>query len=397
MGKWTDQGFVAAPNSDYYKTQIQGVFREAFGEDFALDDSLPQGVLIERLAELFYAMDMDGVEAFARLNLNTLGGILLDSVGQLRGIPRVLGAPQTGVVTITCNPSNFVMFSIPANTIITAQNGDTFVTTETTTFQNPTANVNIKYTDNGNSNSILGDTCTINGYPQIRNIEIVSLFNGTENESDLVYRRRLQQSYPAAIGTIQYILSKLLELPTVKSVDCLYNDTDSTDGNSIPAYCTEFLVAPIDDISASSLLVFKNTVAETIINNKVPGSPTYGNTTVTASDVFGKQKTVNFTIPTKIEMQIDVIVSTPETTGHLDLSNAEAIKIAIRDYINGLAVGKDVSYARCMAPLAADQGFDIVSFKMKSTSDVNWVENANYIIGIRDYAHIDISNINIGI
>lgn len=397
MGKWTDQGFVAAPSPEYYKTQIQEVFKEAFGSDFALDDSLPQGVLIQRLAELFYAMDMDGVEAFARLNLNTLGGVLLDSVGQLRGIPRILGAPQTGVIEVTCATNNFVMFSIPEGTMITAQNGDTFVTTAVATFENPVSTISVKYTSNGNSNCIVGDTCTIEGYAQIRNIEIVSLFNGTENESDLTYRRRLQQSYPAAIGTIQYILSKLLELPTVKSVDCLYNDTDSTDGNSIPAYCTEFLVAPVDDISASSLLVFKNSVAETIINNKVPGSPTYGNTSVTASDVFGKQKTVNFTIPTKVEMQIDVTVATPETTGHLDLSNAEAIKIAIRDYINGLAVGKDVSYARCIAPLAADQGFDIVSFKMKGTGDANWVKNANYVIGIRDYAHIDISNINIGI
>lgn len=397
MGKWTDQGFVAAPSPEYYKTQIQEVFKEAFGNDFALDDSLPQGVLIQRLAELFYAMDMDGVEAFARLNLNTLGGILLDSVGQLRGIPRVLGAPQTGVMEVTCATNNFVMFSIPEGTVITAQNGDTFVTTSVSTFQNPISTITVKYTSNGNSNCIVGDTCTIEGYSQIRNIEIVSLFNGTENESDLTYRRRLQQSYPAAVGTIQYILSKLLELPTVKSVDCLYNDTDTTDGNSIPAYCTEFLVAPVDDISASSLIVFKNTVAEVIINNKVPGSPTYGNTAVTTSDIFGKQKTVKFTIPTKVEMQIDVTVATPETTGHLDLSNIETIKIAIRDYINSLAVGKDISYARCIAPLASDQGFDIISFKMKGTTDANWVENANYVIGVRDYAHIDVSNINIGI
>lgn len=397
MGKWTDQGFVAAPSPEYYKSAIQNVFREAFGNDFALDDSLPQGVLIQRLAELFYAMDMDGVEAFARLNLNTLGGILLDSVGQLRGISRVLGSPQTGVAQVTCNPSNFIMFTLPAGTIFTAQSGDTFEVVGNTTFSNPNTSVNIKYTTNGNSSCIIGDTCTVEGFPQIKDIEITSLFNGTENESDLAYRRRLQNSYPAAMGTIQYILSKLQELPTVKNVDCLYNDTASTDGNSIPAYCTEFLVAPIDDISASSLQVFKNTVANVILNNKVPGSPTYGNTAVTGTDVFGKQKAVNFTIPTKVEIQIDVVVSTPEATGHLDLSNVEPIKIAITDYVNSLAVGKDVSYARCIAPLAADAGFDIVSFKMKGINDADWVENANYTIGIREYAHLNISNINIGI
>lgn len=460
MGQWSNEGFMAHPIS-YYKTAIQNVFLEAFGQDFALDDNLPQGVLIERLAELFYGMDMDGVEAFARLNLNTMGGILLDTVGQLRGIPRVLGQPQTGVATVTCNSNNFVMFTLPAGTIFTAQNGDTFETADAVTFLNPMADVDIKYTSNGDSNCIVGDTCTVNGYAQIKNIEITSLFNGTENESDLAYRRRLQTSYPAAMGTIEYILGKLLELPTVKNADCLYNDTSSTDGNNIPAYCTEFLVAPIDDINTTSLGVFKSTVASTILNNKVPGSPTFGNTTVTATDAFGSSKTVKFTIPTRIEMKIDVTVSAPETTGRLDLSNIDAIKEDVVNYINSLAIGKDVSYARCIAPLAADQGFDIVSFKMAQRGNIVgaddkvywryaqgdtatdmawkvdlddtvyytagttfplvgadiysddqlttsvttiavanesvWVSNANFVINPREYAYIEKSNITIGI
>ena len=66
MGKWTDQGFVANPVS-YYKSAIQQVIVEAFGSEFDLNDNLPQGVLIQRLAELFYGMDMDGIEAFSRL------------------------------------------------------------------------------------------------------------------------------------------------------------------------------------------------------------------------------------------------------------------------------------------------------------------------------------------
>ena len=63
MGKWTNAGFIAN-TLDYYKTEIQKVFVAAFGEDFLLDDSLPQGVLITRLAELFYNADLVGVEAF---------------------------------------------------------------------------------------------------------------------------------------------------------------------------------------------------------------------------------------------------------------------------------------------------------------------------------------------
>lgn len=397
MGQWTDAGFVAHQKSEY-KASIQNVFREAFGSDFALDDTLPQGVLIDRLAELFYAIDMDGVEAFARLNLNTLGGVMLDVVGNFRGITRVLGQPQTGVAQIICNSSNFMPFSIPAGTVFTTQNGDTFETVNLVTVTAFTAtNIDIRYTANGNSSSIVGDTMTVSGFPRITNIEIISLFNGTENESDLAYRRRIQLSYPAAMGTNEYIISKLYSLPTVESVDVLYNDTDSTDGNNVPAYSTEFLVAPKDNVTSAAMQVFKDAVAKTILNNKTPGAPTFGNTAVSVQDIFGTTKTVNFTIPTKVDVEIDVLVASPETTGRLDLSNEDTIKEAIVEYINGLAVGKDVSYARCIAPLATDPGFDIMTFKMRDKTSETWVSNANLVIGIRQYASITKSDIHIGI
>ena len=397
MGQWTDAGFVAHQKSEY-KASIQNIFREAFGSDFALDDTLPQGVLIDRLAELFYAIDMDGVEAFARLNLNTLGGVMLDVVGNFRGITRVLGEPQTGVAQITCNSTNFTPFSIPAGTVFTTQSGDTFETVNLVTVTAFTAtNIDIKYTANGNSSAIVGDTMTVSGFPRITNIEIISLFNGTENETDLAYRRRIQLSYPAAMGTNEYIISKLYSLPTVESVDVLYNDTDSTDGNNVPAYSTEFLVAPKDNVVSAAMQVFKDSVARVILNNKTPGAPTFGNTAVSVQDVFGTTKTVNFTIPTKVNVEIDVLVASPETTGRLDLSNEDAIKEAIVAYINGLAVGKDVSYARCIAPLATDPGFDIMTFRMRDKTSETWVSNANLVIGIRQYASITKSDIHIGI
>lgn len=396
MGSWTDQGFVANTLS-YYKSAIQQAFIDAFGADFALDDSLPQGVLIERLAELFYGMDMDGIEAFSRLNLNTMGGTFLDVVGNLRGLPRVLGTPQTGVVSITCYAQNFVPFSLPEGTVLTVtETGDTFVTTRVNTFTSNTGTFDIEYTQNGNSSAIIGNTMTVQNFPQIQNLEIISLASGAENESDIEYRARIQKEYPAAVGTIEYVNNLLRKLPTVKAVGCMYNDTSSTVGD-IPAYCTEWLVAPKAGLDASALQVMKNSVAETIIDNKVPGSPTYGNTTVSVQDIFGTTKSVKFTVATEVPIEIDVTVSTPETTGVFDLSNISEIKAEIVNYVNNLEIGKDVSYSRCVAPLAADTGFDIVAFKMKAKSSAIWTENGNLLIGERQYASLSAGDITIGI
>lgn len=396
MGSWSDQGFTANTLS-YYKSAIQQAFIDAFGADFALDDSLPQGVLIQRLAELFYGMDMDGVEAFSRLNLNSMGGVFLDTVGNLRGIPRVLGTPQTGVASITCAAQNFVPFSIPEGTVLTVtETGDTFVTTRINTFTSNTGTLEIEYTQNGDSGAIIGNTMTVENFPQIQNIEIISLYSGTQNESDIAYRSRLQKAYPAAVGTIEYVEDLLRALPMVKSVGCMYNDTGSTVAD-IPAYSTEWLVAPTADVDVDSLPVLKTAVAQVIIDNKVPGSPTYGNTTENVQDVFGTTKTVNFTIATEVPIEIDVTVSTPETTGVFDLSNVAEIKEAIVEYVNSLEIGKDVSYSRCVAPLAADKGFDIVGFKMKAKSSAVWTSNGNLLIGDREYASLSVSDIAIGI
>ena len=65
-------------------------------------------------------------------------------------------------------------------------------------------------------------------------------------------------------------------------------------------------------------------------------------------------------------------------------------------YINNLDIGKDVSFSRCMAPLTADGGFDVTAFKIRAVGDVNWTQNANYIIDSREYATCEASNIKVG-
>ena len=50
-----------------------------------------------------------------------------------------------------------------------------------------------------------------------------------------------------------------------------------------------------------------------------------------------------------------------------------------------------------MAPLTADTGFDVASFKIKASGDADWTTNANYTIGNRAYASITVANIQIGV
>lgn len=391
MGKWTDQGFVTNSLS-FYKEMFQEAFVAAYGDDFSINDDTPQGVLIQRLAELFYNADMDGVEAFSRLNINSASGVYLDLFGNMRGMPRGLGTPQTATVTVTCNTNNFVPFTIPAGTIFALVNSpQTFVLPNGYTTNSATFNLSLEYSESGNSDAIIGDKLQVTGFSQITDIEITNLVAGQGREGDIEYRKRLQTEYPTANNTIEWVEGRILELQIVKTVGHNYNDTSEQQG-LLPPYTTEWMAVPAE---GADMDAFKTAVGTVIINNKVPGSPTYGNTTVQVTDLFGTQKTVNFTIPTKVELQIQVTVSTPETTGFLDLSNITQHKVDIANYINSLNIGKDVSYSRCAEFLFNDKGFDVQTFKIKALTDQDWVSNGNYTISEREYASIATANIAI--
>lgn len=394
MGKWTDQGFVAN-TAAFYEEQLQKVFQDAFGTDFVLDKTTPQGIFITRLTELLYNMDMDGIEAFSRLNPNSATGIYLDLIGGLRSVSRNTGTPQLATIKVTSQERNFIPFSISAGTKFNDLNtGDTFVAQSILTVNTPEATIVLASASNGNTEAVIGDKLQVSGYGQIIDMEVTKLSDGLSTESDLEYRARLQGSQPVARNTIEFVQNKLLELGYVKTVGHNYNDTDSA-VDILGPYSTEWMAVPKPGTDIEN--VFIPEVAKIILNNKMPGAPTAGNTTTTVADVFGTEKEVKFTIPTAIELEIEVRVTTPETTGVLDLVNVPEHVIAISEYINSLTIGKEVSYSRCIAPLAADKGFDIQWFKIRKKGDEQWQENSNYSIALREYASIAPSDIIIGV
>lgn len=402
MGKWTGQGFVAN-NESFYVTELQKIFVECFGNDFLLDPTLPQGIFITRVAELLYNADMDGVEGFARLNINSASGVYLDIIGGLRNIPRSQGTPQKVGLRLTISTNNFIQFSIPQGQAFTSLDGSyTFLNDTTYTVTSATAEnvLFASFTSLGDSGISIGAKLSTDGFSQITDIEVVSLTPGTEEESDIDYRTRLIRAIPVAVNTIEYVQNLLLADPSVRLVGHNYNDTATTE-DTLPPYTTEWMVVPESTVNMADATVanlWKLNIANIILNNKVPGAPTAGNTTVTnATDVFGTQKTVKFTIPTKVNLKITATLGTPEQTGRLDMLGIDEIREKMAQYINSLDIGNDVSYSRLIAPLAADKGFDVLTFTITNKDTGTTLSNSNFPIGRREYASITLADISLGV
>lgn len=402
MGKWTEQGFVTN-NKSYYVTELQKIFVECFGDDFLLDETLPQGIFITRVAELLYNTDMDGVEGFSRLNINNATGVYLDIIGGLRNIPRSQGEAQKVGLRLTINPENFIQFSIPEGQAFTSLDGSyTFNLDTTYTVQSAVADNTVlaSFTSLGDSGITIGTKLNTTGFSQITDVEVVSIIPGTEEESDVDYRTRLIQAAPVAVNTIEYVQNLLLADQSVRLVGHNYNDT-AEEKDTLPPYTTEWMVVPESTVNMADETIaemWKLNVANIILNNKIPGAPTAGNTTVSnATDVFGTTKEVKFTIPTKINLQVTATLGTPEQTGRLDMLGIDNIRTKMEKYINSLNIGTDVSYSRLIAPLAADLGFDILTFTITNKDTGVSISNANFPIGRREYASITLSDISLGV
>lgn len=389
MGRWTSNGFNAYSLA-YYKEQLQKLFVAAFGTDFKLDDTLPQGVLIQRIAELLYNTDMDAVEVMSQLNPSTASGIWLDFIGGLRGAVRQQGSPQIATVQVLSQSAS-LPYTIPAGTIFNT-GADSFILKSAQVISASPQNIDLSYTEPGNSSASAGDTLTC-GIVQVIDLLIMSLADGEPSETDADYRDRLGVTYSVANNTMEWVESKIAESPLVKTTGYGYNDTNATI-NSRPPHTSEWMAVPVANADSES---FNRAVATIIVNNKVPSSETYGNTSVVVTDLFGTEKTVKFTVPSKADLEIQIKIVTPDDSGVLDTSRVQTEKEATASYINGLSIGKNVSMSRVLANFVTDSGYNVVGYKIRKIGAESWTENADFIIGEREYASISLNNISVGL
>lgn len=396
MGQWANTGFIAQ-DAAYYKAQLQAVFQNAYGNDFNIsDDTLPQNIIIQELAELFANADADSIEVLAQLNPNTCSGIWLDIIGLIRGLPRDTGHAQKATVLITSTGSG-VPFSIPQGQEFTVyETGEIFTAESLTQVSSTSASVTLTFASTGNSATQIGYHMNTSGLDAITSIEVTGLVAGSDGETDLEYRTRLNSSASVATGTLQYVMNQISLVQGVRSVGVEYNDLATEEGG-IPPYCTEFIVMPSTGVDSAALPQWKQDVAKAILWNKVPGAPTHGNTTVTGvTDPFGAAKDVKFTIPDAINLEIEVSIATREEQPYLDMSQVGTITNNITEYINNLGTGVDVSMSRIFQIILNDANFDIQSLVIRQIGSSTSVSNANFPIDVRECAVIDSANIRIG-
>jgi uncharacterized phage protein gp47/JayE len=355
-----------------------------------------RSVLVQRITDKIYQLQQVGLSVWNMMSVNNASGANLDYLASNLGVFRKPGIAQTLLVKIT-SVNVGAGYSIPIGTRFTTTDGKyTYETLATiNVVNNGELETHVRSITNEKNQVIVGDKLVSESYiPQLTDITILNIeVEGTENESDEELRLRLFGKNLSFIGTIPFMLDQLRGIDYLRKVGENHNNTNKTDSDGVPAYSTEFLVLPYSEVAGSSEEAMKIAVAQKIVSFMLPGLPTYGSTSVTIPDYKGKNRTVNFTVVNRVQLEVYFRIE-PMEDGTFSDADINTQKQNIFDYINELDIGTDISITKLWGIVSPDAKFDIVDFGVRRVGG-SW-QKTNLSIGSREAAVIELNNISIG-
>lgn len=377
---YIDDTGLHVPEYADIKTTLESAWRGIYGSDIYLEPDSQDGQLIAvfalALLDTYQAME----QVYQGFSPSTASGETLSRVVKINGIRRQAGTYSTADVTITGTAGTTITNGIIADvagqkwdlpeTVVIPSSGQIVITATAQDEGEITAQA-------GQITQIMTPT---RGWQTVTNAAAATVGAATETDAAL----RLRQAYSVALPSstiLEGTLGAVLSVDGVSKATIYENDTSSTDANGIPAH----------SISVVAQGGSATDIAQAIWLKKTPGCGTYGTTSEVITDSNGITTTINFYRPTVTAVAVTVTI-TPEA-GYL-AATGEAIKAAVAQYINDLAIGADVSIARATAAaITAGPAYDVSGVTI---GPVGGAQSAsNLVIPFNGLATCDVDDITV--
>lgn len=328
-----NNGVVVTDTADIKET-VQGEFQGALGADLSLEDSTPQGRLIDIETDARVQVIENNALMANLFNLKMSFGLPLDALGANFDLEREpatssrVQATLTGVEGTTISAGSqaetqagYLFYAennitIPASGSITA----TFLSVDKGPIPCPV----------GSLSKIIDGTF---GWETITNTSAAIL--GQNRESDASFKEKFNNSgLFTGSSLVEDYQNALMKVPNVQS--CYVKDN----GKSVAIVYDTVSIKP-HSVYACVDGGNDTEVAQALFSRKSGGSDWTGNTTVEVIDeTWGDTYEVSFDRPEQIQIyaSVTVDIGTATTT-----EPETVVAQAVSNYINSLAVGGDVS------------------------------------------------------
>lgn len=375
---------IHAPALADIRAYFVSSYKAIYGSDVYLESDSQDGQLLDIFSTAIHDCNAQTVACYGAYSPATAQGNGLSSVVKINGIARLLPSKSSadlligGTAGTTINGGyatdvDGVQWELPDGVTIPVEGQITV-----------TATCSVDGQISAPPETIINIGTPTRGWQTVTNPEAAT--EGSPVESDATLRRRQKTSTALPSKTVvDGIVGALLDLSGVVRVKPYDNDTNSTDGNGIPAHGLAMVVEGGDAQEIASVIRLK----------KTPGGPTYGTTSEIVTDTYGIPKTINFFRPTIVPITVAVEI---EVVGGYTTAIGELIKQDIAAYVNDLDIGEDVYIRRLFVPanlngIVQSETYDISSLLI--ARDGGSPASSNVIIAFNEAASCAISDISV--
>lgn len=390
MAGVTEEGFLRKPLEDIVEEKNTSM-REIYGNDINLDPESTDGQMVG-----IQALSDDDLWQLAEAAYNNSDpdqatGMALSGLVKLNGITRQPATRSTTILAFTGN--NGVV--IPSGTLASDDSDTTFRTVVVGTIELGVANIFAENIDIGPA-APLADTLINLDSPLVGVTGVTNPNNadpGRLRETDAQLRlRRVNSVASASQNLLESLLGSIGDIIGITNVIVVENDSDSIDGNGVPAKSFECIVygsGPFDLEDGTPLTL---EVANTIWINKPLGIRAFGGSGHLPIDIEDSQSIphpIEFTRPAQVPiyMLLDII-----TRDSFPSNGIEQLKDNILSYaagtfgidFPGFGVSDTVVWSELFTPINAVPGHSVSVMTIGRESDGSDQDQINLPMTLRE-------------
>jgi uncharacterized phage protein gp47/JayE len=329
---------ITAPDYASILLSLQASYQAIYGADVDLDPDTQDGQWLAIMALAINDCNQACIAVYNQFSPATAVGNGLSSVVKINGLQREVSSESTcditlvgqaGTPLINClvgDDQNLgTQWALPAS--VTIPSGGSITVTAACTTQGAT-------TAAPNTLTVL--LTPTSGWQSASNAGSAAPGNPVESDATLRQRQTVSTALPAQT-VLDGIIGDLLNLPGVTAVAADNNTSGTTDGNGVPGHTLCMIVQGGNIQDIVNVIGLKKTI----------GCGTYGNTSGTYVDAYGRPETIYFEVPTQITIKGAVVIS--PLSGYSSAVGTEIIAACVAA-VNASTIGQNVLYTRLYAP-----------------------------------------------
>ena len=336
----TSAGITAPVYADIYQSLVAS-YQLIYGADVVLTADTQDGQWIGVIAQAISDSNAAAITVFNSFSPSNAQGAALSSLVKINGIARQAATYTTVDVLVTGTVGTIItngvvsdgtyQYALPP-TVTIPTSADITVTATCTTIGAITAPANTV---------TMISTPTL-GWISVTNPSAATAGVAVQSDAQLRARQALSTEIPA-VSPLDAIIGALLNVSGVTNLAAHENQTSVTDSFGVPSHTVWFVV---QGGSAT-------TIAQTIAQNKTPGTGTYGSISEVVIDQYGIPTTIKFDVPTIETIMVNLSIhALPGYTAQI----GNNIIAGIVSYINGLTIGENVYLTQVIASAIAGSG-----------------------------------------